>query len=92
VRVEVDDVGMPVRVDLASGPAGPRKVRTPQEGRWVAVLDVAEVWRVGEEWWRERAIRRTYFTVVVEEGRSVTVFRDELAVLGDGGGWFEQRY
>ncbi len=47
---------------------------------------------MGEEWWRERPIRRTYFTLVVEDGRAVTVFRDELGGLEAGGGWFEQRY
>ncbi|MDA0350906.1 MAG: hypothetical protein O3A10_01690 [Chloroflexi bacterium] len=87
---------MPQRIDLgiAVGPRGKRRVA--RDARWIAVLDVAEVWRIGEEWWREQPIRRTYFHVVVEGGRGVTVFRDELAVaLGGheaGGGWFEQHY
>ena len=94
VRVEVDERGMPLRVDLglAVGPRGKRRVA--RDVRWTEVLDVGEVWRIGEEWWREQPIRRTYFRVVVEDGRGVTVFRDELAVAlgGDAGGWFEQRY
>jgi hypothetical protein len=59
------------------------------------VIDVSEVWRIGEDWWREQPIRRTYFRVVVTDGRTVTVFRDELAALGASegeGAWFEQRY
>ena len=100
MRVELAATGMPLRVDLRghSAPRGtrtPRGQRTPREPRWTEVIDIAEVWRIGEEWWRERPIRRTYFTLVVEDGRSVTVFRDELNALGTseaGGGWFEQRY
>jgi hypothetical protein len=94
VRVELAATGMPLRVDLR-GHVAPRGTRTPREPRWTEVIDIAEVWRIGEEWWRERPIRRTYFTLVVEEGRSVTVFRDELGALGSleaGEGWFEQRY
>ena len=42
-----------------------------------------EVWRVGEEWWRERPIRRTYFQLVVQSGQTVTVsilepYRDQV--------------
>jgi hypothetical protein len=92
----LDAHGMPLRIDLSAGTVGPQRGRVAREARWTAVLDVIEVWRIGEEWWRERPIRRTYFTVVLKEGRSVTVFRDELAATlagpGTDGGWFEQRY
>ena len=104
VAVDVDEQGVPVRVDLgmAVGPRGKRRgartsrsalLGTAADARWTGVLDVSEVWRIGEEWWRERPIRRTYFRVVVTDGRTVTVFRDELGAFGEGsGGWFEQRY
>jgi hypothetical protein len=67
-----------------------------REAKWTAVLDISEAWRIGEDWWRERPIRRTYFRLIVQDGRTVTVFRDELAAAFSGsemdGGWFEQRY
>jgi len=52
VRVEVNARGMPQRIDLgmAVGPRGKRRVA--RDARWIEVLDVAEVWRIGEEWWR----------------------------------------
>lgn len=94
IRVETGAHGEPLRVDLARA-LRPRGPRGAHEARWAPVIDVSEVWRVGEEWWREAPIRRTYYRLVVEDGREVTVFRDELAAALGGsadGGWFEQRY
>ena len=86
---------MPIRIDLGVS-VGPRAKRKLREARWTAVLDISEAWRIGEDWWRERPIRRTYFRLIVDGGQAVTVFRDELAAaLGTAeapGGWFEQRY
>ena len=123
LRVDVDEHGMPIRIDLglAVGPRAQRirnssAQRTPnsgakripgssgakrqvrdqwQDARWTAVLDVLEVWRVAEEWWRDRPIRRTYFRLVVQDGRTLTIFRDDLTPLPTAttdGAWFEQRY
>ena len=83
-RVEVDAHDLPSRVTL--GAAG-------REGHALEVEQVDEVWRIAEEWWRETPIGRTYYRVIVDGGRALTLFRDEL--LLDGGGasmWFEQQY
>ncbi len=66
-----------------------------------AVEHVDEVWRVAEAWWREAPIRRTYYRVLIEGGRPLTLFRDDGAIESHGidGGtgessptWYEQRY
>jgi hypothetical protein len=45
---------------------------------------VRECWRIDDEWWR-RPISRLYFSVVLENGKSLTLFQDLVQ-----GGWFVQ--
>lgn len=69
-RVETDDGGTPLAVLH-----GRRRRR---------VEAVRETWRIDDEWWRRR-ISRLYHTVVLEDGRSVTVYRDLVE-----GRWYVQ--
>ncbi|MDA0301449.1 MAG: hypothetical protein O2822_02890 [Chloroflexi bacterium] len=94
-------IGMPrpvmVRIDRAHPDALPLAVtRTDARGKRgvearVEVVD--EVWRIAEAWWREggpmtgNGQARTYYRVILEGGRPLTIFRDEAH-----GGWFEQPY
>jgi hypothetical protein len=59
-------------------------------GRVLGVVDVEEVWRIGEEWWRDDPIARTYYRLILADGRPLTVFHDDT--LGRETGWFAQRY
>jgi hypothetical protein len=52
----------------------------------VGVATVREEWRVVDRWWTEEPVRRRYFEVVLETGRNVVVFRDELT-----GKWYRQQ-
>ncbi len=84
------------------GRRGERQVeRHGRHGDRHAVEHIDEVWRVAEAWWREAPIRRTYFRVLIEGGRPLTLFRDDDAIESrgvDGGtgesstAWYEQRY
>lgn len=56
-------------------------------GRRVAVEETLETWRIDDEWWREGRISREYRRVLLEDGRTVDVYRD-LAT----GRWFRQAY
>jgi hypothetical protein len=56
-------------------------------GRRVAVESTLEMWRVDDEWWREKPISREYRRVLLEDGRTLDVYRD-LAT----GRWFRQAY
>jgi hypothetical protein len=69
-RVQADGHGIPVAVIQ-----GRRKLR---------VEVVRETWRIDDEWWR-RSISRIYHTVVLEDGRSMTLYQDLVQ-----GGWFMQ--
>ena len=52
----------------------------------VGVASVREEWRVVDRWWTEEPVRRRYFEVVLDTGRNVVVFRDELT-----GKWYRQQ-
>ena len=73
LRVEADGQGQPIAVYLS--------------GRRHGVEAVLETWRIDDEWWRERAVSRLYFSLLLEDGRTVTVYCD----LGNGS-WFKQPY
>ena len=85
----------PLRVRL-DGRGEPRELtRTPRGragggGARLAVERVEEVWRIAEEWWRETPLRRTYYRVLVDGGRPLTLFHDDTAPPAEG--WYEQRY
>jgi hypothetical protein len=51
----------------------------------VGVATVREEWRVVDRWWTNEPVRRRYFEVVLETGRNVVVFRDELSAK-----WYRQ--
>ena len=52
----------------------------------VCVASVREEWRVVDRWWTEEPVRRRYFEVVLDSGRNVVVFQDELTEK-----WFRQQ-
>ncbi|HXF50403.1 MAG TPA: hypothetical protein VNM43_01835 [Dehalococcoidia bacterium] len=63
----------------------PREVRL--RGRCLAVVARSRPWRTDDRWWTPEPISRLYVRLTLEDGRSLTVFRDLF-----GGGWYEQRY
>jgi hypothetical protein len=48
------------------------------DGRWVAVAEVRDMWKVNDEWWRgrDREVERIYFALTLENGQAITVFHD----------------
>jgi len=51
------------------------------------VTSIEEQWRLAEAWWREAPQKRTYYRVVLEGGRPLTLYRDDVT-----GAWYEQPY
>jgi len=49
------------------------------------VLQVRERWRIDDEWWRA-PISRLYYQVVMEGGRSLTLYHDL-----EEDGWYRQQ-
>ena len=73
VAVETGESGEPVAVVLS--------------GRRLAVERVEDVWRIDDEWWRQRPISRVYYVLFLEDGRVVTVYQDMQTLK-----WCLQRY
>jgi hypothetical protein len=63
-RVVVDGDGTPVTVTVEKSRARAKRVTV-----------VRERWRIDDEWWRHQ-ISREYLTVVLEDGRSLTLYMD----------------
>ena len=57
-----------------------------KQGRRLKVASIDSLWKIDEEWWREKPIVRMYYQVTTEDGRRITIFRD--LVSGD---WYQQR-
>ena len=72
VVVRTDEQGAPIFVRLPGKPA-----------RRVAVI--RERWRIDDEWWRH-AISRDYLTVVLDDGKALTLYHDLLM-----NEWYVQR-
>ena len=77
--VRVDEHGDPVIVARAAHRGTP-----PIPAR---VESIEDVWRVTEAWWREAPQARTYYRVILDGGRLLTLFHDD-----EQHAWFEQRY
>jgi hypothetical protein len=73
IRVETDEAGEPQAVVLGR--------------ERLAVAAVQDRWRIDDEWWRERPVSRLYFSLLLEDGRVMTVYRDLVS-----GRWWMQSY
>jgi hypothetical protein len=58
-----------------------------QESGWCPVIELLDHYRTDDRWWTEHPVARAYSAVLVADGRTLTVFHDEIE-----GSWFEQRY
>ena len=85
-------IGMPrglvVRADTEARPISiTRSAARGRPGVEARVESIEEIWRIAEAWWRETSQARTYYRVILEGGRPLTLFRDDVT-----GAWFEQSY
>ena len=91
VIVQEDDCQRPLSLSK-SLPAQSRKPKasslerpgSPGLSKKVASID--NTWKIDEEWWREKPIIRMYYQVTTEDGRRITLFRDQTT-----GEWYQQR-
>lgn len=91
-RASLRPIGLPrvlaVREDAYAAPiAVARTDAHGQRGAEARVESIEDQWRIAEAWWREAPQARTYYRVILEGGRPLTLFRDD-----ERGAWFEQPY
>jgi hypothetical protein len=85
---ELRALNAPVGLEVLANPTGrPEAVRRADWPAPRRITQVHDLWRIDDEWWRERPISRLYYRVLLEDGMTVTVYHD----LVDGC-WYEQRY
>jgi len=73
VRVRTDGAGRPVAV--------------LRHGRWLLVAEELDRYRTDDRWWTAEPVARTYYELLLDDGPSATVFREDAS-----GSWYEQRY
>ncbi len=78
-------LNVPRRVEVRVGSDAPVALR--QNSGWLSVIELLDHYRTDDRWWTERPVARAYYAVLVADGRTLTVFHDEIE-----GSWFEQRY
>ena len=72
------------------------RVQTDVDGRIVSILRqgrltprtiaaIQDRWRIDDEWWREHAIARMYYELILDDGTRLTVYHDLKADA-----WYEQ--
>lgn len=66
------NVPRPLRV--RTGPGG-RPHLLYLKGRMQKVQHIREIWQIDDEWWRN-PISRRYATLILEDGQTLTVYRD----------------
>ena len=76
ISVEEDDDGRPLSVTQIGG----------RKGRITKIASIDDLWRIDEEWWREKPIARMYYQLTTQDGGRLTIFQD----LTDGS-WRRQR-
>ncbi len=101
IQVRTDEQGLPLELLVPRHGAQPlaalarqaqrRSSARTRAARRYAVEAIEEIWRVAEEWWRERPVERTYMRLLVDGGRPLTIYRDEAGLDG-APAWYLQRY
>jgi hypothetical protein len=50
------------------------------------IVAIQDRWRIDDEWWREHAVSRMYYELLLDDGSLLVIYHDLLADA-----WYEQR-
>ncbi|MDP2663551.1 MAG: hypothetical protein Q8R28_22790 [Dehalococcoidia bacterium] len=51
------------------------------------IAAISDRWRIDDEWWRSEPISRLYFSVLLDSGQRLVIYKDLSR-----GGWYRQGY
>ena len=81
----VKPVNVPEPITVKEDAAGvPIAVKTSRRQSVVAITDR---WRVDDEWWRQEAVSRFYFIVILTSGQRLVIYKDLTT-----GNWYWHRH
>ncbi len=76
----------PRPVEVRASAAGvPNAIR--RGGRWLEAVEVLDRYRTDDRWWTAEPVARTYYELLLEDGRTMTVYQDLLSRR-----WWKQAY
>jgi hypothetical protein len=50
------------------------------------VTSIEDRWRIDDEWWRQEPISRMYYSVVLDNGQNLTIYKDLI-----NNHWYKQQ-
>lgn len=80
---ELRPLNLPRPLRVKTG-AGGRPILIYLKRRAQRVQRILDIWQIDDEWWRD-PISRRYATLILEDGRTVTIYRNLL-----DGRWYSQ--
>jgi hypothetical protein len=51
------------------------------------IINVEDVWRIDDEWWRSEPVSRMYFVILLDSGRRITLCHNLI-----DNHWYSQSY
>ena len=52
---------------------------------WKSVTGIQDIWRIDDEWWREKPISRIYYMCILKTEEAVVIFQDLIT-----NSWYRQ--
>lgn len=47
--------------------------------KMIGVVSIENHWLTKDRWWRPKSVERAFYRVILEDGRILTIFLDQLA-------------
>ena len=86
VRTETfRQINTPEPVSIEEDPGG--RPKALKNGRRQSITAILDCWRIDDEWWRPETLSRLYYSIILETGQQMVVFKDLTT-----GYWFRQDY
>ncbi len=93
----VQDTGKTLRTDSLKPVNAPEPLKVEEDSRGLpvtiilklkqAVAAIEDCWRIDDEWWRGEPLSRLYFSVLLDSGQRLVLYKDLMQNC-----WYRQTY